>query len=171
MVGSTMLWIQTSVFRKNGVVKSFEDPLRMRGSMAAKMFVNGLDEWARYRYGVASFEEASEAQQAELLKRYRVGTFMVPAKPNPWNGLDEREVGERDGASRWALQRLGFILATFAGTLSVQRVPLPQITAGGFLWSFCLLAVTLPQARVLWTEADPRDLSGEMELVAERADG
>ena len=63
------------------MVKSFEDPLRMRGSMAGKVFVNGLDEWARYRYGVASFEEASEAQQAELLKRYRVGPFVVPAKP------------------------------------------------------------------------------------------
>jgi hypothetical protein len=164
MVVSTTVSVALSVFRRNGVVKSFEDPLRMRGPMAGKMFVNGLDEWARYRYGVASFEEASEAQQAELLNRYRVGTFVVPTKPKPWTGLDEREIGERDGASRWALQCMTGILAYFAAVLAVQK-PLSPIEVSGFLWSFALLAQTLPQARVLWTERDPRVMTGEMEMV------
>jgi hypothetical protein len=170
MVIATTSWVAASVFRTNGVVKSFEDPLRMRGNMAGKMLVNGLDEWARYRYGVASFEEASEAQQAELLKRYRVGTFVVPVKPKAeqWTGLDEREIGERDDASRWALQTIAGILAFYAAVLSVQRSILP-IEAAGFLWSFSLLARTLPQARVLWTERDPRVVTGEMEMVEREA--
>jgi hypothetical protein len=171
MVVSTTGWVAISVFRKNGAVKSFEDPLRMRGSMAGKIFVNGLDEWARYRYGVASFEEASEAQQAELLKRYRVGTFVVPAKPKgeQWTGLDEREIGERDDASRWALQRLAGLLAFYAATLAVKPKPIAPLVVAGFLWSFSLLARTLPQARVLWTERDPRAGVGEMEMVEREA--
>lgn len=135
MVVSTTVWTGVSVFRRNGVVKSFEDPLRMSGGMTGKVFVNGLDEWARYRYGVGSFEEANETQQAELLKRYRVGTFVVPAKPEAerWPGLDEREIGERDNASRWALQRLAGILALYAGILAVEK-PISPIEVSGFLW-------------------------------------
>ena len=169
MVVLTSSLVLVSVFRKNGVVKSFEDPPRMRGSMAGKMFVNGLDEWARYRYGVASFEEASEAQQAELLKRYRVGTFAVSAKPEGerWTGLDEREIRERNDASRWALQWIAGFLAIYAGVLSAKTIS--PIVVSGFFWSFALLARTLPQARVLWTERDPRVVAGEMEMVEREA--
>ena len=166
MVVLTSSLVLVSVFRKNGVVKSFEDPRRMPGSMAGKILVNGLDGWAHYRFGVASFEEASEAQQAELLKRYRVGTFAVPAKPDGegGTGLDEREIRERDDASRWALQRIAGLLAIYAGILAVK--PIAPLVVAGFLWSFSLLARTLPQARVLWTERDPRAMTGEMEMVA-----
>jgi hypothetical protein len=164
MVGSTMICKEVSIFRRNGVVKSFED-LPMRAGAKGMVLVNGLDEWARYRFGVASFEEASEEQRAELLKRYRVGTFAVPIKPTPWTELDEREIGERDDASRWALQRIVYFLALYAGLVAVQSKPLTQIEAAGFLWSFSLLAQTLPQARVLWMEGDPRELSGGIELV------
>jgi hypothetical protein len=171
MVVSTTIWMTVSVFRKNGVVKSFEDPLRMRGSMAGKVFVNGLDEWARYRYDVASFEEASEAQQTELLRRYRVGTFMVPAKPkaDQGTGLDEREIGERNDASRWALQQIAVFLGSYAAVLAVKEKPIAPLEVSGFLWSFSLLARTLPQARVLWTEPDPRVMAGEMEMVEREA--
>jgi hypothetical protein len=33
------------------------------------------------------------------------------------------------------------------------------------LWLFCQLARTLPKARVLWTERDPREMVGELEVV------
>ena len=143
----------------------------MRGSMAAKVFVNVMDEWAQYRYGVASFEEATEAQQAELLKRYRVGTFVYPAKPKAeqWTGLDEREIGERNDASRWALQRIGIFLASYAGILAMKSKPVAPLEVAGFLWLFSVLARTLPQARVLWTEPDPRAVAGEMEMVEREA--
>jgi hypothetical protein len=114
-------------------------------------YANGLDEWAQHFYGVASFDEANEEQQADLLRRYRVGTYVFPAKVKPWTGLDEREIGERDGASRWALQRIGLLPATYAGTLAVQRQPLTQMEASGYLWGFSLLARTLPQARGRWS--------------------
>jgi hypothetical protein len=165
MIGSTMICVQLSVFRRSGVVKSFEDPPPTKTGIRGMVFVNGLDEWARYRFDVASFDDASEEQQTELLRRYQVGTRVFPAKPKPWTGLDEREIGERDGASRWALLRIGVLLASYAGTVAVQRQPLSQMEASGFLWGFALLAQTLPQARVLWTERDPREVSGEMELV------
>jgi hypothetical protein len=139
--------------------------------MAGKMFVNGLDEWALYRYDVASFEEASEAQQTELLRRYRVGTFMVPAKPkaDQGTGLDEREIGERNDASRWALQQIAVFLGSYAAVLAVKEKPIAPLEVSGFLWSFSLLARTLPQARVLWTEPDPRVMAGEMEMVEREA--
>lgn len=69
---------------------------------------------------------------------------------------------------RWALQRIGGLLAMYAGFMAVQREPMPQAVVSGFLWGFSLPAWTLPQARVLWTERDPREVNGEMELV-ERA--
>jgi hypothetical protein len=168
MVVLTTSWVAVSVFRKNGVVKSFEDPLRP--SPKGMVLVNGLDEWARYRYGVGSFEDANEEQQADLLKRYRVGTFAVPTKPKAeqWTGLDEREIGERDDASRWALQRIAGILAFYAAVLAVQK-PISPMEVSGFLWSFALLAQTLPQARVLWTERDPRAMASEMEMVKREA--
>ena len=169
MVVSTSVCVQVSVFRRSGVVKSFDDPPPTKTGIRGKVFVNGLDEWAQYRYGVASFDEANEEQQADLLRRYRVGTYAVPAKTKPWSGLDEREIGERDGASRWALQRIGGLLALYAGALAVQRKPLPQIVAAGFLWGFSLLARTLPQARVLWTEWDPREITEEVGLVDREA--
>lgn len=165
MVLSTVACQSASVFRRNGVLKSFEDP---RPVVRGRVMVNGLDEWARYRFGAANFEEATEKQQTELLRRYRVGTFLVPAKAKPWVGLDEREIGERDNSSRWALQRIATLLAMYAGIFAVKPKPLEQMEMAGFLWSFFLLAITLPQARILWTEPDPRE-DEEMRLVmAER---
>ena len=39
----------------------------------------------------------------------------------------------------------------------------------GILWVFSLLARTLPQARMLWTERDPREMGGDIELVEREA--
>jgi hypothetical protein len=165
MVLLTVIWQSLSIFRKDGVVKSFEDPPLTKSGIRGMVFVNGLDEWAQYKFGVASFEDANEQQKAELLRRYRVGTYAFPAKPKPWTGLDEREVGERDDASRWALRRIAWLLAFYAGTFAVKPKPIAPVAVAGFLWSFFLLAVTLPQARVLWTEPDAREVGGEMEMV------
>jgi hypothetical protein len=35
------------------------------------------------------------------------------------------------------------------------------MAAAAMLWGFLVLAITLPQARVLWTEHDPREMSEE----------
>ena len=161
MIGSIYVCEAVSVFRGGSVVKSFEDRPALKLGYRGKVLVNGLDEWAQHFYGVASFEEANEEQKADLLRRYRVGTYMFPAKAKPWVPLDEREIGERDSASRWALQRIGVLLACYLGATAAEREPLQPTAAAAMLWGFLLLARTLPQARVLWTEHDPREMSEE----------
>lgn len=154
MIVVTSMVEHISVFR-TGVVKSFDgSPGRMFGKY---QMVGSLDEWARYRYGVAGFEEASQEQQSELLRRYKVGNYLVPPKLVDDPMLDERERGERDRISRWALRQVGSYLAVYAGLAIVKKHPFSPMATACDLWSFCILARTLPQARVLWTERDPRD--------------
>jgi len=172
------LWAETitimrfTVFRQNGIVKRFEDrPLvRIRG-MGEVVRVNGLDEWAQYHYGVANFEAASDAQKDELLSRFKMGTRLFPKKHEnnagtPW--LDEREMKERDSAERWTLKAMIPVLCSYAGVYiahaAQHRVIGPLDVAVEF-WMFAVLMMTLPKARVLWTESEPGELSGEMALV------
>jgi hypothetical protein len=167
----TMGIIWLSVLRRNGLVKRFEDMphFRVRG-MGEMVYVNGLDQWAQYRYGVADFESASETQKDELLSRYRVGTYLVPRKLGgneaPW--LDEREVKQRDSTERWTLKTAIVLLGSYVGVYIAraadQRMVKPLDVAFEF-WMFAVLMMTLPQARVLWTESDPRESDGEMRLV------
>ena len=162
MMLASIAWRNVSVFR---VVKDFSDVL---AQPRKTMFVNGLDEWARYRYGVADFESATAEQQEELLRRYRVGTFVVPVKPGTWIGLDEREKKEKAVAENWTLRQLALYLSIemyrFLRQAS-QHKTMDPMDAAMDLWSFWLLVWTLPQARVLWTEPDPRETGGEMELM------
>lgn len=154
-----------SVFRNGGLVKSFED--YHKGACGKYMIVGSLDEWARYRYGVAGFEEASAEQQKELLRTYRVGNYLVPAKALDNPLLDERERAERDKTLRWVLGRVSFLLAMFTGSAAIQRNPYSPFDVAALLWTFFILTITLPQARVLWTEPDPRDASGSQPVENE----
>jgi hypothetical protein len=160
----TTLWTLVSVFRPNGLVKSFEDPDAPHIKM---MRVNGLDEWARYRYGAAGFDQATEEQQKDLLNRYRVGTFLVPWKADPEQKLDEREKNERDRTEHWALKQVSMFLAIFSGiwlSSAARHKQVDPMAVAIEFWSFALLAQTLPQARVLWTEEYPRQESEETQM-------
>jgi hypothetical protein len=53
--------------------------------------------------------------------------------------------------------------------LAVRQKPIAPLEVAGFLWSFSMLARTLPQARALWSETDPREMTGEMEMVEREA--
>jgi hypothetical protein len=167
-------WLLLSVFRPNGVVKSFDNTPPVK-SAQGYVILGSLDDWARYRYGAASFEQATEEQQKELLRTYRVGNYRVAVKrapeglvaPEPWK-LDEREIAERNRISHWALNRIGFFLVMMAGPAMVGREPWSPSDVSSLLWSFALLTWTLPQARVLWTEPDPRNESEPM-LAANEA--
>ncbi len=154
------------VFRMSGPLKSFEEPLS--GRPQGWMIVNGLDEWARYRYGAASFDEATEGQQADLLKRYRVGNFKVPRRSAP-ESLDERERQERDGAVRWSTRWVAIFLACAAGRYSEAKRPLVGMEVAADFLMVLVLVWTLPQARVLWTERDPREITEEMAMVRSEA--
>jgi hypothetical protein len=170
-VGSPLL-VRLSVMRENGIVKRFDGrtsvPVRGMGEM---VFVEGLDEWTKYHYGVENFEAASLVQQDELLSRYKMGKRLFPAKPGssdaPW--LDEREKKERESAERWSRNLVLSLLASYAGVYTSrayrhQKTEPLEVACEFFM--FALLFLTLPRARVLWTEPDPREAGGEMELVA-----
>lgn len=162
----TMAWRFLSVLRDNGVVKSFEGPPAR--TMGKHMIVGSLDEWARYRYGAAGFDQATEEQQHELLRTYRVGDYLVPAKSLEDYRLDERERAERDRISHWALIRLAGLLAIMAGASAVQRRPFAPFDVAALFLTAVILAVTLPQARVLWTEPNPHD-AGDLKLAEGQA--
>ena len=82
--------------------------------------------------------------------------------------LDERERLERDNAERWSLKEIAKLLLIFAtvtlGQAADHRHSDPMATPIE-LWFFFLLTYTLPIARVLWTEPDVLELSGEMKLA------
>ncbi len=164
MVVLVLLVMVSGVFGNFGPVKSFEEPGVRVG---ARVMVNGLDEWARYRFAAPSFEEATEEQQAELLRTYRFGSYLLPARPYTY--LDERETRERDGAVRWAMRWVATFVAVAAGRYAVARHPVSGMDVAADFTMIWVLVVTLPQARVLWTEADPREMNGEMELVGREA--
>lgn len=152
----TELWIMVSVFR---LVKSFDDGAEGMGKM---MRVNGLDDWARYRYGVDRFDLATEEQQKDLINRYRVGVYSVPRKACAVQELDREEIKEQNRAEHWALKQLSWYLCVSAGTYlheSARHRQLDAMEAAIWLWAFVLLAQTLPKARVLWTEEYPREES------------
>jgi hypothetical protein len=154
-------WV--SVFGNFGPVKDFEGQQRTYGG---RVRVNGLDGWARYKFGAPSFDEASEAQQKELLRTYRFGNFILPKKTDmEAPELDEREQKERDNAARWAMRWVGLFMACISGSFAHAREPVEGMEVATLLWMLLVLLFTLPQARVLWMERDPREWSGEMELV------
>ena len=155
MVGASMCWFWLSVFRSGGVVKNFDDPAVFRGGKY--MIVGSLDEWARYKYGATGFEQTTKEQQTELLRTYRVGNYLVPAKLLEDYRLDERERAERDRITRWALNTLVFLLCIMTGTTALNRIAMAPSGLSALLWNLAVLAITLPQARVLWTEPDPRN--------------
>jgi hypothetical protein len=169
MILLTWLWQAVSPLRNGGgPVKNFEDlPARV---IAKSVIVGSLDEWARYRYGVVGFEEASDEQKAYLLRTYRVGNYVVPARPVQKPFLDERERAERDSISRWALSEIARYLAFASGGVIalMSKRSMAPIEVAAIFWILCLLARTLPQAKVLWAEADPRNVE-ELRLATGEA--
>jgi hypothetical protein len=161
------------VFSPFGPVKSFNVP--PPNTFASKyILVTGLDELARYRYGVANYDAATEKQKSDLLQTYHVGTRRYLRKPSldeqsglsEQDWIDEREKQERIAAERWARQWLLMVMGVTTGLYLRRQKPVqPLEVVGDFLW-LGILAATLAPARILWTEPDPRDAPGEIELVS-----
>ncbi|NYF91527.1 hypothetical protein RBB79_17925 [Tunturiibacter empetritectus] len=166
--GCLFLVAFTGVFRNGGLVKTFDVPKRRTPET---MMVGSLDEWARYRYGTAGFEDSSAEQQEELLKNYRIGTYVMPIiksrEARPWLP-DEREVAQRDWASRRTLVWLMAYAIYLAGMYSTH---LERPTTAGDIVALLLTvgvqALTLPKAMLLWEEPDPREVASEIQLIAE----
>jgi hypothetical protein len=169
MWGMSFVLVFVGVFRDGALVKSFFVPKQPPSEM---LMVGSLDEWARYRYGTTGFEESSAEQQEDLLKRYRVGTYLMPRSGSrehrPWLP-DEREAGERDRASRRTLVLLGSYMTSLAGIYSRHSALTKTQDVVALMLQLVVMAITLPKAIVLWEEPDPREVSGEMELIDKKA--
>lgn len=170
MVAGSVVWERLSIFGKNSPVKDLRDRFSIRISGLGELVrVTGLDERARYKFGVESFEAASEEQKSDLLNTHKVGTYWMPKDRDKTPWLDERELRERDNAERWALQQVVKFLGLYTGIWFSDMARHGGKLDGGtvvfYLMFGTLLAQTLPKARILWTEPDPRELSGEMALV------
>jgi hypothetical protein len=121
-------------------------PLIVMVALVAAVMMFGVLGW---RGPVKSFEEPD--------------AHTVPLKA--YSDLDEREMRERDGSARWTLRWVSTFLACLAGGYAVVRRPVSGMDVAATLTLLWVLVVTLPKARVLWTERDPREIVGEIELV------
>ena len=98
-----------------------------------------------------------------------MGSFLVPAKMSRYRSLDEREMRERDGAVRWSIRWVAVFLSGLIAHYGGTRRPISGMDVVADLMVIAVMVWTLPQARVLWTERDPREMGGEMELVGKEA--
>jgi len=155
-----------------GIVKPFDD-LPPNRQQSKYVFVHGLDELARYRYDVANYDAATPEQQSDLLQTYHVGLRLYPRKPsqdgqyglNEKLWLDEREKAERVEAQQWARRYFIVMIGAMTGQyISRRSNPTSAEVVGDLFW-LSILAWTLPAARILWTEPDPRETTGEFGLV------
>jgi hypothetical protein len=151
-----------SIFGLFSPLKSFHDPSRPAGGRLFAGWKNtvmlgSLDDWAKYKFGDV-FDRVTDEQQQELLQTYRVGNYLMPYKSA--SGFDprvpdEREWGERNWAVDRTLRFLTFLLIVEAVETAIYETW--KFPAGDAFRDLAVIAITLPKAIVLWTEADPRE--------------
>jgi hypothetical protein len=174
------LWLAIeflSIFREGLLTKSFEEPLysgterfgygivRRFGLKVAKSSLT-----SRLR-STLKFQQMTEAEQDEALteteEKVEQGfPVTIPEYRSP-DAPDEREMMERNRASRQTLLFLSTMLSYGAVSATMRATPWKAIDVTAYLLSMLVIARTGPKARVLWREPDPREGSGEMELVTQ----
>ena len=159
MFAATLFFTRSGVFRSYGPVKRMDERANYYHDM---VLLRGLDDWSRYLYG-GKYESLTPEQQHDVLMRYKVGAYLLPAK-NRHAGFDpeapdERELVERNRAFVRALQIMITSLFSLTGVMVERAVhhrsfgDMPSL-----FMTLGLAAVTLPRAIILWNEADPREL-------------
>jgi hypothetical protein len=169
MCAASLWMVKFSVFRDGGPVKRFEE----RTILTDRVRLYDLDDRAKWRHG-EKFDALSEAQQQEILKGYRWGSYSVPRKPGDPDKPDEREKRERDQYSRRTLKCLAGQLTGVGLYLMVRLLlcrcgsrPVVLSMQEAFQGMACVFlglgvyAYTGAKAMILYEEADP-----SMELFA-----
>jgi hypothetical protein len=116
--------------------------------------VSSLDEWAMVEFGV-ELDRLTEAQQHDLLRRYRVGTYITNNFP------DELQVAQEAQAhvQAYSFMRVLFPPLVVVYWLGWLWLPQGRLRAGWtdaptvMIW-IALLVLALPQMIQMWTEPD-----------------
>lgn len=124
--------------------------------------VSSLDDRAVFEYGV-EFEKLAEAQQKEVLRRYRVGTYLLNYYP------DELQVAQEAEAHQRAYDVMKVLLPSLAVAYWAGWNWLPEgrfragWTDGPVVLAWMvLLVLSLPQMIRMWTEPDE---VGELKVI------
>jgi hypothetical protein len=153
-----------TIFREGGLVKSFKEPprpftVRTGGKVGLRWGRFLVRSSARFRF------TTPEKQQGMLRRLDESFPYTIQPDESP-NAPDEREKSVADIASRRTLQFLSVILGYNAVSAGMQAKSWTASEVVAMMLSYLVIARTGPQARVLWSEPDPRDAAGEIELVA-----
>jgi hypothetical protein len=116
--------------------------------------VSSLDDRAMVEHGV-EFERLGEGEQKDLLKRYRVGTYLLGDYPDEYEAAQEREAHLRAyGVMRWLLPVLAVVYWAGWRLLPLGRMR-ERWTDGPVVLTWVLLLVlAMPQMVRMWTEPD-----------------
>jgi hypothetical protein len=121
-----------------------------RGAIA----VTSLDDRAMAEYGV-EFEQTTPAQQKDLLKRYRVGTYLLGYFPDEYEEAQERESHLRAYEIFRFLLPLIAVLYWLGWRLLAEGGVRAAWTNGPVVLTWLTLFVlALPQMLRMWTEPD-----------------
>ncbi len=123
------------------------------------LIARSLDDWAQIAHG-ANFDELSEAEQKEILRRYRVFAAVMDLGTRD-ETLDERQRALRLHAAQSAFRFLQRVLPWFVAVYWALYLWVPSgdwrdmLTDSPVLISwFVVFVVSLPQVIVMWTEPD-----------------
>ncbi len=130
--------------------------------------VNSLDDRAMLEYGV-TFDKLDDAQEKEILRRYRVGTYLMNYFP------DERETELMREAHVRAFDVMKVLLPTVAAIYWAgwKLLPAGRIRTGWtdfpvvLFWLF-LMMLGLPQVVHLWSAPDDEDLRELQPEISEK---
>jgi hypothetical protein len=121
-----------------------------------RLVVTGLDDRAQVQYGV-NFDQLSDAEQKEILRRYRVGRYVVDAG---WV-LDERQEMSRLRANETAFRFFRVALVCFAAAYWMVYLWMPagdwkdMLTDSPVVISWLVVfVISLPQQIEMWREPD-----------------
>lgn len=125
--------------------------------------VTSLDDRAMVEFGV-EFEQLGEAEQNDLLRRYRVGTYLLNYFPDEREGVQEREAHlHAYGVLRWLLPIVAVVYWLGWGLIPEGAVRAAWTDGPVVMTWVLLLVLGLPQMLRMWTEPDEM---GEPRVVA-----
>ena len=123
-------------------------------SRGERVIVGSLDDRAQLAHGL-NFDQLSEPEQKEILRRYRVGRFLLNQTP------DERQEALRMQATAAAFRFLRVALLCFAAAYWMVYLWVPAgpwretlMDSPVVISWLVVFVISLPQMIVMWTEPD-----------------